>query len=735
MIARRSEQRRWLGAALAATLLTGILAAVVSGFPIGLLIVGPLIAAVRLSARQIAAVGALTLVLWLPFGLASHSFLSARHFAALAVVASGGALAVLLGAMRARADAERTRLSLSVEREQLLLDAGSLLDTTLDPSESLRRLARLPVPEHAQLCVIDLVDEEGRIRGAAVVAHDSGTAEGLARLRVEQPLDPEGPHPVARVLRTGRAELLGDMDRATLASFSSGDEHLAFMLDHGYRSAIVAPLRARGEMLGALSVLRMRDAPRYSESDFTLIEELAARAALAVSNARLYDDAVRRRRASDFLAQASVVLDSSLDVEETMRGFAQLVVPNLADWCAIDTLEGGEIRNVVTTHRDPGKLELADELRRRWPPSPDAPTGPAAVLRGGPSELYREIPEDLLQASAADEEHLAALRALQMQSAIVVPLGARGRRLAALTLVVAESERRLGHEELHVAEELARRAGMALDNARLYRERSQLASTLQSSLLPPQLPRIEGLELAARYHAATGEGNEVGGDFYDVFSTAPARWLVVVGDVCGKGAPAAALTAMVRYTLRAAAAERVGPREALLRLNAAMLRWRREPELRFATLVCIEIDLSSTPPRATLSLAGHPAPLLLRAAGSCEPLGEAGTIIGVFDDPRLEQCMVELSPGDSLVLYTDGVTEADRARVRQPEGLSAPLTASAGAGAEAIADHLQQIAGVGDEANLRDDVAILVVRATGLPRAERPASLRAVRPGETARAR
>src|SRR5215204_1313778 len=205
------------------------------------------------------------------------------------------------------------------------------------------------------------------------------------------------------------------------------------------------------------------------------------------------------------------------------------------------------------THQDPEKIKLAHELEKRYPPNPDAPRGVAQVLRTGRSELVPEIPEPLIDEVAHDIEHREILRKLGLKSYMIVPLVARGRTLGAISLVSAESGRRYGPADLKLAEELARRAALAVDNARFYRGRVQVARTLQEGLLPARLPEVPGVEVGLRYLSA-GEV-DVGGDFYDVFDTRMAdrngfsephssSWGVVIGDVSGKGAEAAAVLAL-----------------------------------------------------------------------------------------------------------------------------------------------------------------------------------------------
>jgi serine phosphatase RsbU (regulator of sigma subunit) len=252
----------------------------------------------------------------------------------------------------------------------------------------------------------------------------------------------------------------------------------------------------------------------------------------------------------------------------------------------------------------------------------------------------------------------------------------------------------------------ARRRAEA-ERERLYAERDHVARTLQRSLLPRELPEIPGVEVAARYLAA-GDGNEVGGDFYDCFATGAGDWALVIGDVCGKGAEAAALTALARYTVRAAALQTRSPSAVLGQLNAALLR--DGLDFRFCTVLYVSLTPHADRISACLSAGGHPLPLVLRAGGAVETVGSPGSLLGIVDPPELAEDRLELAPGDSLVLFTDGVTEADRAS--GPERVSAFLAGCAGAGAADIAAAVEREALAAAGGAARDDVAVLVARAS-----------------------
>src|SRR4051812_553132 len=208
-------------------------------------------------------------------------------------------------------------------------------------------------------------------------------------------------------------------------------------------------------------------------------------------------------------------------------------------------------------------------------------------------------------------------------------------------------------EDERMVEGIASQSAIAIENARLYQERTRTAQTLQKALLPPHLPAIDGITHAASYRAA-GEGNEVGGDFYDVFPQSDGSYALVVGDVCGKGPQAAAVTALARYTLRAHAVAGLRPSYQLARLNDALLR-QHSPG--FVTVALARLEQTATGARLELATAGHPLPILWQG-GRATALGDVGTPLGIIEQPDLPEVSVDLSPGDLLVFYTDGVSEA-----------------------------------------------------------------------------
>ena len=411
-----------------------------------------------------------------------------------------------------------------------------------------------------------------------------------------------------------------------------------------------------------------------------------------------------------FLAQAGVTLASSLDYEETLQRVAQLVVPGLADWCAVDVVDANlRLNQVAVAHVDPDKVAFARDFRSRYPPDPNEDSGLYGVLRSGRPELYPELPDELLEQSIPDTEQLEAIRALGMRSVMLIPMVVAGRTIGVLTMVSAESRRAFDEADLAFAGDLARRAATAVENARLYTERAQAALTLQQSLLPERLPTVPGWQLASSY-AAGDTTVEVGGDFFDVVEL-DEGFLAVVGDVTGKGVQAAALTALARYTLATAARFDPSPAAVVSLLNDVLLH---RPEISLLTVACAHVVPTASGARLRLTSAGHPLPVLSRPGHAPTAVGPPGLLLGMTGAARWEESEIELAPGDALLFYTDGVTDTPSGGERFGEQrLLAALPPAPADPQEMIADVLGALRDfqVGD---VVDDRAMLALRVVGV---------------------
>jgi PAS domain S-box-containing protein len=439
------------------------------------------------------------------------------------------------------------------------------------------------------------------------------------------------------------------------------------------------------------------------ERDLLLVREQLARA-----------EAVAARRRLTLLAAAGPALAATLDYEQTLEDITRLIVPELADWCLLDIAEDdGSVNQLAAAHAEEEKQQLLRKLREHRRFGEGDPGSTAEVLRTGQSMLISDLPDTTFYERDLEGEHLEIVNRLEPRSLMCVPLLARGKTRGAITLVSSRLDRRYDREDLLLAEDLAYRCALAADNARLYRDRSEIARVLQRSLLPPHLPEIPGVEVGAEY-LPVGETNDVGGDFYDLINTVEDGWLCAIGDVRGKGVEAASVTALARYTIRAVTLKDDRPSEVLAALNEAMLR--QLPEDRFCTAACVRLEPQdgSVGVGVDVSRAGHPPPLLVRSGATVEEVGCSGKVLGVFPDAELRDTSLRLMPGEALVLYTDGVTEA-----RSPDGeffgegrLRHLLSSCAGCDAATFARRIKGVVLDFQEGYPRDDLAVLVLRAS-----------------------
>ena len=469
-----------------------------------------------------------------------------------------------------------------------------------------------------------------------------------------------------------------------------------------------------GSLLGVAAVVVDVTAEHHmaDERGRLVREALTARAhaeAAQVRSETLRREADDARRRATFLAEAGRRLAAvTTDYERTLREVAHVAVPSVADWCLFSLLEPGGLLRPAATASIPELADMVAEVATRFPQTADA-EGVGQVLRTGEPLLLEDLSGELLDRMARGPEHLRILREMRVRSAIVVPLAVAGRPIGALSFVVSEG-RTFGPDDLTLARSLAVRAALAVENARLLRERSHIAETLQRSLEAGPLPDVPGLELAARYRAA-GDENQVGGDFYDAFLAEDGIWAVVVGDVTGKGAEAAALTSLTRHTLRAGALRGSSASDNLSLLNAAL--WSHsETQGRFASVVYVRVCPSDDGATLTMASGGHPPPLLLRADGTLEEIDVRGTLVGALPDSDFDERTITLAAGELLLLYTDGVTEIRRRAGDFGErALRELLRTLSGAGAEEVAAAVERSAVELHGGIPRDDIAVVAIRA------------------------
>ena len=499
--------------------------------------------------------------------------------------------------------------------------------------------------------------------------------------------------PGSDAIRSGRMVLIhGEEDRDARYPVFRGTP-----MTDAHAVAVAPLIDEDGTAFGAL-VIGFPDERQFTDAEQRIVSALAAQCATALRRAALYEDAreavaaerearmtaERSQERLTFLAEASSTLASSvLDLETTLAQVVDLAVPRLADGCAIQLVdERGHPLPVALSHVDPAKLQ-----------------GLRHLIEDGAGDAGSE-------------------------SVATIPLQSQNRTVGVLTLVT-ECGRRLDEADLQLAEQLAVRAGTAIENARLFADRSRVARRLQASLLPPSLPSIPGLELGARY-APAGEGVEVGGDFYDAFAVDGGRWLLVVGDVRGKGVDAAAVTGLARHTIRSIALYEARPSAILAHLNRVLLSAEADriaalqgfeqpawelTEPRFCTVAVAIVEPRDCGAGVVVCSGGHPLPLVARGDGRVDAVGRPGSLIGASPDIELHDVEFDLGPGDALVCFTDGIVERHRGREFFEEiGIAKVLAGAAGADAATLAARIEEEARSLFADNPHDDMAVLIAR-------------------------
>lgn len=503
--------------------------------------------------------------------------------------------------------------------------------------------------------------------------------------------------PVTDVMRTGQRLVLVGADTISRAYPDLHD------IDRGERTIVALPLRVAGRAIGAISLsFPGAFVPGPVELDF--LDIMADTCALAFE--RIEASVVARKQTARlaFLAEASIELASSLDLDVTINRVARLAVPTFADWCAIDVVRDGRVHRLAVAHVDPRKVELAVALHERWPPDPSSPSGARAVALSGKPELIHHITDEMLVAGTRDPEQLRIARELRLRSALLVPLFVRGRVIGVLTWVSTDDQRLYDEDDVRFAEHLARRAATAIDNSELYSQTRAAAEQLQHAVLPQVVVGNERWEVSCHYRPS-GRA-EVGGDFYDAFPLADGRYVVFLGDVMGRGVAAAAAMAEMRAATRAFASVDPDPAAVLERLDTMVATYGSE---QLVTLVYVLADAADG--TVLVGNAGHPPPSLLRHGGVVERLPFTdGPPLGVASRAR-SRSSLPFEVGDTLLAFSDGLVE------RRDEDIGTGLDRLGAAvpqlAASALADGLERLVSSVRDDTYDDDMAALALRRTG----------------------
>ncbi|MGQ0548833.1 MAG: GAF domain-containing protein [Armatimonadota bacterium] len=584
------------------------------------------------------------------------------------------------------------------QAQRFLIEATTELSGSLDYETILQKLARLMVPVLADWCAIGVVEEDQTLRDVAIVHKDAAKVAMATELQRRYPRDPDT-HPMLRVLRTGKAELVPDIPESLLLAVARDTDHIEAIRQVGARSYMIVPLIARGHTLGVITLVTSESGRRYGQEDLALIEEVARRAALAVDNARLYaaeqsarDQAEREARRARAIARVIAIAASAPDLGAVFDEFAealQLLLPYT--WVTVSLRS--PTPDVVVTPYVKGPSPSARALLEM----PAAGTAPGWVL-DTQQPLVRH------DASATDEfEEDRRAGAAGIRSYVIVPLSVGGRTIGTLNL---------GHhvqgfyteEHVRMVQPIADQLAITISRFQLFdevqRRAGELSETLQRALLPTELPKAPLMVVAALYRPADPEAN-IGGDWYDAALLGDDRVLLSVGDVAGHGVPAAAITGQVRNVIRAFALEERAPHEILMAAN------------RFLSMLPESLQLSVwigvfDPFSGTLAYAGagHPPPYVV-AHGRAQALDSTGPLLGISPTIVYEPARLVLEPGSRLIAYTDGLIEASRDILEGERRLQEAAVATApeppGRATEAL---LERVLNGGSP---QDDIAVLVV--------------------------
>jgi PAS domain S-box-containing protein len=487
--------------------------------------------------------------------------------------------------------------------------------------------------------------------------------------------------------------------------------HISFLIptDHKNEEQEILARVRRGERVETYETERVRkDGVRIDVSLTISPIEHPKRGIIGASViARDITAAKRRRRAQEFLIAATGGLDASLDFNRTARTIVETAVPQLAELCVLDFMRrDGWIGDSVVAAANPQAGAVLEEIRRRTPLDPRSKHPVAQVLRAGRPMVWRDLTSpSVMKDVVQSEDHRKLIEDTQYQSAAVAPLVARGSTLGALSFLHASTNLRYEAEDLQLLSELANRAAMALDNARLYEERDRITQNLQRGLRPPEPPFVEGLDIAVTFDAY-GEGMEIGGDLYDILPTEDGCW-IMIGDVTGKGSVAAGVSVALRHSMRGLARQIDEPRELLAQLNEMLLEGRSLND--FATALLLRLRCDSGRWNLSLAAAGHPPAIHVTGEGPVQLGG--GAVLGAWADAQIPAHETELLPNDTVVLATDGWFEAGPAETHVGPGALGELAHSfADLDLAEMTECLRQDAISRSGGHLRDDMVLLAVR-------------------------
>ena len=484
------------------------------------------------------------------------------------------------------------------------------------------------------------------------------------------------------------------------------------------RSALVIrPVRVRGDadrLLVGLSPDSNSEALSAGDGEADNANEVTnpieGGNAIEAGDAAAVASAARRL---DLLAAAARLLLEGASISESvlLQRCARLLSASAATWTIVDLHRRDQLRrHYVAGPDDPESAGLAHAMATSDP----APGSvPEQVLESGQMLLLTHVADEL--ALGASEDGRPFLASLGVTSLVCVPITDGAHRYGVLTLVRRAGDGQFGLADAALAEEVGALLGRAISGRRMLRQRTETADALRASLLPSVLKPVPGVEMASA-HLSPTRGREVGGDFYDAYPT-PGGWGVAIGDVCGKGEDAAAATAAARHAIRVLAHWNGDPADVLRRANDIMLA--EEFGGRFVTASAAHLSWQQDSLHVVLATAGHPAPILVKPDGSVQVLPGGGVPLGIFPDPEPATLKLDLSGGDVLFFFTDGLADARGPNATYFEdSLGDCLAQLAGRPAADIVSGIRTAVLDFCDSVLVDDLTMLVLRISGPPPAD-----------------
>lgn len=580
------------------------------------------------------------------------------------------------------------------QRSEFIGRTNRALVHSLDLPEVVQHITAAAVPELADWCSLIVAVDQPADAPIITVAHADPEMVAFARrLELRFPFNAEGRSGASAVIRTGVSEFVPRIDDAVLASAAIDDELREIIHRLDLRSSVTVPLTGGLGVLGAFQLVRTASRPDFTTADLKLAEELAEPIGAALNNAILF----RRQQAAQRALAGLQRLTARLIDASTVTEIGDVVVGAGAQLIGADR---GLLYLAATT----GTLDLTSHVGYdsadlvSWATIPYGTSSPVP-------DAVRDREAIVLSTRRMIDEHYArgASGPTEDSAIIALPLILHTEILGCLCFAWSRSHA-VTETELELLGNIVGRCAVALERSRLFEQQRSIAVTLQRSLLPARLITPPWLIADARYWPGQS-GSEVGGDFYDVFQVAEQTWAVMIGDVCGMGVEAAALTAVARHTARSAARFLDDPSQVLESVHDAVQRFDGS---RYCTLCFAFVHQIDGGAALRMALGGHPQPVLRHANGFVEPIGVHGSILGLVA-PSSTTTTTQLHTGDCLVLYTDGVTDAPRELAVSEAELSSAISAAA-SHPSAIAAAIESMLGTRRPAGVTDDTAVLVIQ-------------------------